>query len=190
MREYAMQHYLLQGARVPMVFTPDVPASIFVFEAQKPSRPEDQWDFHDSVLTLSIALRMGDIAILAALQDGRAHEEFRTELEKLAPFPLHPIQCRELMAMFFYKAHLLDRVPKFIMVGEDPIQVIQAPIQGWALTPVFREWHNEEFARVLASLLKFSFESVFRPPNTVRSWLRKADGTPNHMPIAQCPWPQ
>ncbi len=190
MMEFQMLHYFLQSSRVSMVFRDFFPASIMIFEAQEPTDPLMQWDFGDDLHSLFIAVRMGKVAMFAVLMDGGANEYMATKLlDYVNNIKLHPHQFREILVMVKYKSLLFNRVPKYMIVEGDPIQVIQAPLAGFSNKPLFNDWNQEQYAKLLSQYTGAPFEKIYFPPDQVWTWLKKSDGTVNHMPLAEYPFP-
>jgi hypothetical protein len=187
-----MHHYFLQATRVPMRFRGFFPGSIFVYRLQKPTDPVYQFNLRDLPSALALAIQMGSVGILAALQDGGAQRDgFGSYLERYHRFPLHPIQFLELAASFFYKASLFSRVPKYLIIeGPKALEVIQLPLAGFSLKPVFEEWDQRTYAQVLAFHTGTRLQDVFSPPDRVMTWLNGPDGKPRFMSIRQFPWPE
>lgn len=188
--EFQMLHYFLQSARTHMEFREFFPASIMVFETQQPLEPQLQWDFHDSLQYMFISCRMGNVGILASLMDGGANSYMSHHLDYVKGLKLHPLQFRELVGMVHYKATLFNRTPKYMIVEGDPIQVIQNPLGGFSTKPIFNDWESETYAHILSQFTGAPLEIIYNPPNHVMTWLRKADGSLNHMPFEQYPWPR
>lgn len=188
LRRFEMHHYLLQGARFPMVFSGEHPASILIFKTQLPAEPAYQWDFRDNPLTFFISCRMGPVGLIGVLQDGGAQRQLAHLFHDYADVSLHPIQFAELCATVSYKASLLNRIPKFIVAGTDPIRVIQLPLQGFSTRPVFNDWRQDHYGRVLAHFVGAPFDTVFVPPDKVMTWLRNDDGSIKNFDFTSCPW--
>jgi hypothetical protein len=169
-----MHHYLLQGSRVPVRFLSFFPASITVVRTQQPRRVQHQFDFRDSPIGLTLAIRMGKVGILAALQDGGAIQML--PMPKYRRIALHPIQFQELAAQFFYKASLMNRTPKFMLVEQaGVIHVLQAPLGGLSALPIFDDWNPEHYAHVLSLFIRIPVEHLYYPPK-VMTFLRNTDG--------------
>jgi hypothetical protein len=183
--EYKMHHFFLQSARIPMVFENSFPASIFVFDLQKPNKIESQFDFNDEIQTLTISVRIGKIGILGALQDGGAQANgFCDFFKKLYKFKLHPIQFKELTAMFVYKALLFNRMPKYLISDlPDGIKIFQLPLGGFSRKPLYDYWDQAVYAKILAQLTGFSLEKIYSPPKRVMSWLYGSDGNLQHLEL-------
>lgn len=56
------------------------------------------------------------------------------------------------------------------------MQVVQNPLQGLSLKPIFDEWKQEEFAKLLSKMIGLPLEQVFVPPTGVASWLHNEKG--------------
>lgn len=172
---FAMHKFFLQAARRPFEFKPDIPASIFVFKTKPPKSIRAQAAFNDVLPTMTISVRLGEVGILAALQDGGAQRTMSQALKKYQSVALHPIQFANLTAMFFYKAHLATRVPKFMSFQQDgKIIVMQSPLAGLSSKPLFDKWDWTAYAHVLAHYTDFQVEQLLRPEG-VWTWLE--DGT-------------
>ena len=190
-QSFRMHHYFLQGARVPMRFLDAFPASIFVYRVQRYREAEREFDFRDLPGALALAVRMGSVGIVAALQDGGAQRAYMgSYLDGYRPYPLHPLQFSELIASFFYKATLFNRTPKYmIMESVRALNVLQLPLQGFSLRPVFDEWDQGTYARILAFHTRTPVEAIFNPPERVMTWLNGPDGQPRFLSLRANPWP-
>lgn len=178
LKSFALHHLFLQAARLPFQFSPAIPASIFIFQVSAPRDKRLQWDFRDSISLLAVSCRIGRVGILAALQDGRAQRDSRDVFwHRYQKAKLHPLQFTELSAAFFYAASLLNRVPKFMIVESAmPVHVIQNPLAGFSLKPIFDDWNQETYARLLSQMTGLPLADVFQPPTGVISWLHDRDG--------------
>jgi len=130
LEEYQLHHYFLQSVRVPMDFETEFPASIIVFETQAPPDSRMQWDFSDEIQSLFIACRLGKVGIIAVLQDGGAQNDLFNYFEDVLDMPLHPLQFREIVAQIKYKSLLFQRTPKYTIIEDNPIKVLQLPSEG------------------------------------------------------------
>jgi hypothetical protein len=177
MSAFALHHLFLQAARVDFNFRPAVPASVFVFKLEAPSKKEFQWDFQDSLELMTVACRIGDVGLLAALQDGGAQRDSKDVFwSRYQKHKLQPLHFTELTAAFFYSASLLNRVPKFLVFESVPVEVVQNPLQGFSLKPIFDDWNQEAFAKFLSKMMGLPIEQVFHPSKGVASWLHDARG--------------
>lgn len=187
LKAFALHHLFLQAARLPVKFVPAIPASIFVFRVAEPKDKRFKWDFRDSLALMTVACRVGNVGILAALHDGGAQRDTSQRYwRRYQKFALHPLQFTELSAVFFYAVSLLNRVPKFMMI-EPPngeVHVVQNALQGFSLKPILDDWNQEEFATTfLAPMLGVPLESVFQPPAGVATWLHDEKGRIHPQPV-------
>lgn len=190
LQRFRMHHYFLQAARVPMRFLGFFPASIFIYRIQKYREAKLQFDFRDYPAGLGISMRMGSVGIVAAMQDGGAQRELHGDyLRQFQACALHPLQFAELIASFFYKTALFNRTPKYcIMESEKSLNVMQMPLQGLTSKPVFDDWDQETYARILAFHTRIPIDTIFEPPDRVMGWLTGPDGKPQHLDIRSNPW--
>lgn len=166
----------LQGSRRNIEFLGFFPASIFIVRTQVPKRVEHQFDFRDAPLELALAIRMGEVGFIAALQDGGALRLVKG-LPKFRKVPLHPVQFQEVAAQVFYKVSLLNRSSGFLMVGsEEGMKVFQPPLGGLSGNPIFDEWVPEHYARILSEFTRIPLERLYFPPGKVWTFLRDSDG--------------
>ena len=75
LERYRTCHLFLQGARIQVKFHKPYPWSIFIVKLQEYDQKELNFDFQDNILFLTIAIRMGDIGIIACLQDNNTQEQ-------------------------------------------------------------------------------------------------------------------
>jgi hypothetical protein len=175
---YDLHHTFLQAARLPTVFVPGVPATVVVFPLKCPAQASQHFDLRDSLQLMTISVRLGDVGILAALQDGRALQSLALEYEnRFTKTPLHPLQFLELTSHFFYSASLLNRTPKFIL-AETPtgVQVHHLPLAGMSSKPVFDPWDQREYANTLSAFTGQPMTDVFESPDRVLSYLGDGKG--------------
>jgi len=186
-----MHHYFLQAARLMMRFHGFFPASILIYRLQKHPDLRFQFNFRDLPPVMNVALQMGSVGILAALQDGGSQVEgFKTYLDRYRTFDLHPVQFLELIAKFFYKSTLLNRTPKYVITeSTKAIEVFQLPLQGFSLKPVWDDWEQAAYAQHLSFHLRLPLEKVFQPPEQVATWLNGDDGEPRRMSLREYTWP-
>lgn len=190
---YSLHHNFLQAARLPFTFHDNVPASILVVPLQAPKDVRFQFDFRDSYQLLAISIRLGDVGIVGALQDGGAQRKgyfhYLRRYQNIAT-PLHPLQFLELTAKFFYRTGLQNRVPKFLLAeNQTRIDVIQPPLGGFSSKPIWDDWNQEEFAQMLATFTGSALDFIWEPPDRVRSWLETADNRVHHFTFDAQPWP-
>lgn len=173
-------HFLfLQGIRGKHKFKDFFPASIHIFRTQKIGDVSLEWDFFDSHHVLFIAIRMGEIGIVASLQDGQTVEDFPENLIFEREKGLHPLQFRELTAQILYKTMLLNRTPKYISIKHgDRVETTQLPLGGGSSKPIFDEFNPDIYVRILSQLMNLPLERVHPNPSTILTWLHDENNNP------------
>jgi hypothetical protein len=176
-------HIFLQSVRTPFEFAGFQPWSIFIVEIAS-SSGESDFDYHDNLLSLTFGIRFGHVGVLACLEDRGAQEELYSDYwERFKGVRLHPMQFSELFAKVTYRASLMNRVPKFTMVrpegGDQKVTVASPPLQGFSTAPIWEDWKQKEYAKVLAYYLGrygLKFEDVYREPDLVLSLVEDENG--------------
>ena len=183
LQELRTLHTFLQSIRMPFDFVGFRPWSIFLVETHSYGDKRD-FDYHDEIFTLTFSIRLGDIGIIACLEDNGAQEDlFSDYFEKFKGIKLHPMQFDELVAKVTYKASLMNRVPKYITLlpkkEGDKVTVTALPLQGLSNLPIFDDWKQRDYAAYLAFQLSkygIQFEDIFKEPDMVLSILINEDG--------------
>jgi hypothetical protein len=126
--------------------------------------PLDSFDIVDNLHALTIAIRIGEVGVIACLQDhGAQAQSFSSYFSKFA-FPLHGLQFREMAATIFYKQSLLNKTPKFMVQLPTPsnpnMDVICLPLGGLAGGPLYNEWSQKEFAEYLARYTGLELDQI------------------------------
>lgn len=184
LKELRTLHTFLQSIRMPFEFVDFHPWSIFLVETNTYEDKRD-FDYHDEIFTLTFSIRMGGVGIIACLEDNGAQEELFSEyFDKFKGIKLHPTQFDELVAKVTYKAALMNRTPKYIMMlpkeEGQKVTVIASPLQGFSSKPIFDDWNQRDYAAYLAfqwNKYGIQFEDIFREPDMVLSRLVNEDGT-------------
>lgn len=185
LQELRTLHTFLQSIRRPFDFVGFHPWSIFLVETHSYGDKRD-FDYHDEFLTLTFSIRLGGIGIIACLEDNGAQEDvFSDYFEQFRGIKLHPTQFDELVAKVTYKAHLLNRVPKYFMIAPESFEkmtVVSPSLQGYSRSPIYDEWVQRDYAAYLTlqwSKYGLQFEDIFKEPDMVFSCLFNEDGTLN-----------
>ena len=184
--KYKFHLFLLQSVRGKIEFNDFLPASIFIVKTQTPTKIEMQWDFHDSLELLCISMRIGEVGIVANLQDGGSQYLLRDTLKDFFSIPLHPLQFKELTAKVFYKSYLFNRNPKFmVMESKNKKTVTMLPLQGFSDKPIFDEWNQRDYAQILSYYTKYSLDIINPKGNDeVGTWIRDDNEKLNFIDIA------
>jgi hypothetical protein len=181
-------HIFLQSIRIPFNFTGFHPWSIFIVETHSYGDERD-FDYHDEIFTLTFSIRMGDIGVIACLEDNGAQESlFSNYFNKFKGIKLLDIQFDELVAKVCYQQHLLNRVPKYMMMRpekEDGVTVAAMPLQGFSIKPIYDNWVQRDYAAYLAfkwARYGITLKDVYKEESDlVFSNLIKPDGTVNEL---------
>ena len=181
---FRLEHVLLNSVRVPVELAGTLPWSIFVFATQCASDNRKNFDFLDSVYEHGIAIRMGDVGIIALLMDGHVQQQvFRDATASIARrVRLHPLQFREIAAKVAYKRQTMNRTPRFITAWNEEagwFQVVGMSIAGLSTHPLFDAWDNRQYARVLEFYLRefgITYDELLAPPNQTLTFLRQGAG--------------
>lgn len=186
-RRYKMHRYFLQQARELVELKDFQPGSIFVFNAQHLPHPRLEWDLADNVDTLFLFVRVGRVAIYAALGDGGAQQFDEGIYSDIYPIDLHPLQIRELCSLFVYRSMCATRTPKYISTPGTPDRTWQMPLGGLSLKPLFEGFDVKTYAQVLSFYTGYPLDILFQSPDRIISWLRDNEGRPRHMPFKDFP---
>ncbi|MCK9267058.1 hypothetical protein M0P98_09385 [bacterium] len=183
-------HYMfLMGIRGGHSCENFFPASIFIVNTQKPKKLEYQWDFYDKHFKMFIAMRFGEIGLVANLQDMEAVKE-SIKLDDFYMFELHPYQFIEMSAVVFNTYLRMNRTPKFISYEDTNnddkiIRTSMVPLQGLSSKPVFENWSDEMFAEVLAGIMGMPYEYINPEPGKFRSFIYDENHKPIFIPIKE-----
>ncbi|HLG94568.1 MAG TPA: hypothetical protein VI546_07010 [candidate division Zixibacteria bacterium] len=190
LQNFRTLHFFLQSIRIPFDFVNFHPWTIFIVNTCKYDDVRD-FDYYDGIANLTFAIRMGEVGIIACLEDAGVQERMYYNLfEKFKNIKLHPIQFLELLAMVSYRAFLQKSTPKYVSIL--PKNEKNGAVKVFhSLRVRFSEWNQREFAKVLARhwhQWQIPFERIFTPPDMALSFVYNADGTireldPNFEPV-------
>ncbi len=169
LKRFRELHAFLQSVRTPFRFDNFTPWSIFILETHKYNDRLD-FDYHDGIESLTFAIRMSGIGIIACLQDNGAQKEiFSDYFRRFNGIKLHPIQFNELFANLTYKSTLMNRTPTYVISiprrATEETQVIALPLQGVSLKPIYDDWDPETYSHYLANYCSkwgIRFEDIYR----------------------------
>jgi hypothetical protein len=177
LRSFYSHFLFLQGIRRNHSFKDFFPASIYCFHTQKPNDIKDQWDLMDSHAKMFIAIRMGEIGLIVVLQDCEATFQLNEILDQHRDIILHPLQFKELSAKIFYKALLMNRVPKFLNVETNGhTQTVMMSLQGLSDIPIFDDWDNDLYSIILSQMTGVPLEICQPEKGKVWTWLWDSEG--------------
>lgn len=162
---FKMHHMLMQVARGVVKWQPsDFPASIFVFECQVPNNVRQTFDYGDSLYFPFLSIRIGNVGIVASLQDWGSMEHTMeiSRFTAASRTALHPQQWRQIHAIGLYTVSLFDRTPSHVTLQRGPnIEILTLPVAGLSGRPLFREFALGDFAQVLAEALRQPVSDIY-----------------------------
>jgi hypothetical protein len=191
LEKFKTLHLFLQSIRRQFEFEDNIPWSIFVVELSTYGDKRD-FDYFDNFVTQTFALRMGNIGVIAHLQDNGIHKESLKEYyDEFDGIKLNHLQFNELVAKAMYNSTLLNRTPKYITVlpntPEEPVKVISLPLQGLSTIPVFDDWIVADYAKFLTHYLNVfgvTYDQIYNESlDKAMTWLKNEDGTINQFEI-------
>lgn len=190
--EFEYLHLMMQAARTTIHFhsgETNYHASILVFPVQQHPERAQRFMYRDDLNYGCIAVRLDTVGLICVM-DGGAQERFAGEVfPRLFHHNLHPLQFEELTAKVFMKARTFQRTPKYVTsMGAGATHVIQMPLSGISEKPVFGEWDQEMYGRMLADFTHHPFDFVYRDDGTVVTWIGSYH-EPLALDVRDRPWP-
>jgi len=211
LREFRTLHAFLQRLRLPLDIVGlngMFPISLFVFEVKADPAHQDAFDFRDGLYTSCLYMRIGARGIVACFDGGAQADRGKEYLAKLAQVCLHPIQLAEFAAKVFYMATLFTRVPLYSTVqtdgryymtmvgldsadckgvvhyvGLDEDRLVAIPDIPEIDDPVFSDWSQQDYAKVLAEFLGRPAEDLNPKDDLVYTYLWNEDGSFKDIPL-------
>jgi hypothetical protein len=183
LERYRTLHGFLQSVKKIFIFNHFHPWSIFIVKVHEYEDNELNFDYHDSIEGLSFAIRMNGVGIIACFEDNGSQEIILKDyFLKFADHPLHPIQFDELSAKVAYKNRLLNRIPKYVTIlpstPQEAVNVSALPIQGFSKKPIYDEWNNVHYAKILATYWNkygITFGNILPKPDSILTFLFNED---------------
>lgn len=122
---------------------------------------------------------MGEIGLIASLQDGEATKQLESLLEYDKSIELHPLQFREITAKILYKTILMNRTPSYMMALDNGIlETFMMPLQGLSSKPIFDEWDNDFYAKLLSEITKVPLKICNPEKGKCWTWLIDINNKP------------
>jgi len=184
LERYKTLYVFLQSVRMPVDFNGTNPWSIFIVRCH--SYDDDRaFDYRDGITTQTFTIRVGEIGVIACLEDSGVQKEiFSDYFKQFEGIRLHPIQFNELSAKVTYKGYLKNRTPSYICIlpskNHEKLSVMTSPVQGLSNAPIFDDWDQRIYAKFLEHHWKnwgLSFDSIFVEPDLVVTFLKNDDGS-------------
>jgi hypothetical protein len=172
---FFVHHLLLQRVR-GVVECDEFPASIFLFDAQETRNSRRQnFDMQDSLEAPAIGVRLGPVAMFAALQDFGALETLAMPHWDVArSIRLAPVQFAEVFAVGVHAAmSWAGRVRLNITGTSDGVHVaVSSREHGFVDADPVR------YARILSGVLNWPLDQVTDDYGNPLTWLVGDDGSP------------
>ena len=150
--------------------------SIFVFPSRTDS-PLGEFDYADYYPGRAMLLRLGDITIVAVLNDACAAINILWESIQRLTGPLSALQCRELLAHFSYANILLKNRPKFYSVVNRASETLTISVEHSEFNET-SEFKASEFGHVLYSVVSSTIDAVpFSDPAEAHEHIRQGRWT-------------
>lgn len=192
LRSFSALHLFLQGIRGKHEFTGHPPYSLLVCNLHDVGSPRNFF-FQDSFNHMAVGLRLGEIGIIAALEDaGLTSKTYGRYIDEVAGKKLHPIQFDELYAKVLYQLSLVEGPIKYITTKhKSDLQAAHTLVLDGRF---IHEWSQEEYSKVLRSMVSKWLHvdsdktEWFAPPNLVPTWMTKKDGKLLLLPLEE--WTQ
>ena len=70
----------------------------------------------------------------------------------------------------------------------DPHKILQLPLGGYSLKPLFDEWEPLTYAKYLAFYTGYPEEMIVQPPEKVMTWLHDESGQPRYIDFKENPF--
>lgn len=184
LRQFAIHHLLLRRLLGSVEWN-ESPGSIFVFDALDNPDPAHTFDYFDTVEAPFVCLRSGSVFVVGFLQDFGAVKSL--DLESAPPVAaarsvqLHPMQCGELMAFFYYVLRGRKRPPKCVVIGngDHRFELIAVP-QGGA--PLFDDWNANTYRELFVGFMRQKYGAEVSSGPGVPSFILGSGGNPIQAP--------
>lgn len=181
---FAMHHLLMQTIRGEVLWSSkENPWSIFVLRCQTSDTPSLQFDYIDSTHIPFLAIRLGEVAVVASLQDWGYLESggVLKHMEAARQLDLHPFQFKELALVSCYTSMVFFRNRDHMLLSnQQQTSILPLPFPPQTTLNI-----KDPQLMHLAS----EFEMHFGTPkkyivegNKIISTLTGDDGSPWHMP--------
>lgn len=178
-----MVHFFYQQAIGRVKLDRFEPGSVFTFKVHS-YEGSNNFDFRTGLNTFTIALRIGDLGIMASLADnGVQKQHFSDYFAGFQKETLHPIQFDELYAQLSYKSYLMNNIYEYgiALPNEKHAETyvgIRIP-ENMVETPIYKDWEEDVFATVLANNVTpygMKLQDVYDPNHGVATFLEDETG--------------
>jgi hypothetical protein len=185
---FAELHHVLQLARKRVELSGQTPATVFVLRTLDSSDPRRRFDYRDVFTSPFLAIRMGNVGLIACLLDWGAVGDLQLDHLHIARgLESHPTQFAQIAALCAHWRRRLNRVPKHIAISGrgSADQLITLPLAGLSTKPIFDEFDVEDYAHLLAHFTGYDIERLwYRDTRQLWMSLTTADDKPIQAPSA------
>ena len=176
LRSFSNLHLFLQGVRGRHDFDGPPPYSVLLFNLHDVGG-EHRFGFRDSTPYMTLSVRMGEVGVIVAFEDGGlARETFGRYALAVAGRKLHPIQFDEVFAKVSYQMSLVETGLKYLTSDSDgdhtPVRTSVVsrglPTKAWsqrAFSEVLRV-HLSDWTSAQEGNIKW-----YEPPDRVQTWM-------------------
>lgn len=180
-------HYMfLQGIRGKHICDNFFPSSLFIVKVQKPNNIKYQWDLLDIQNKIFIALRFGEIGIIAPLQDMESIDK-SFNLDDIYKFELNPDQFCEIAAAISCYYFSLNRIPKFLSFESEEglVHTSLSSLQGLSNKPIFDKFDEKLFIQILSMFTRLPIDEISPEPGKILSFMYDENKQPVFRPIEE-----
>lgn len=173
LEKYCTTHLFLQGTRTSMNFSGLKPWSIFIFNTKKSNNIRNNFDYLDDLITSTFAIRMGEISVVAVLQDNEEQAHIlKDTIIMLQKVKLHPIQIKELFCRVKYKHKTSMFTAKYLISqhSSDGFIIDSLPLGGCS-EQVYSDWDNAHYTKLLSDVTKIPFKELYLDQQCTNSFL-------------------
>lgn len=189
LRAFSELHLFLQGIRDRHDFPGKPPYSVLVCNLHDVGPPRN-FCFRDSLFHMTLAVRLGEVGIIVALEDdGLTLDSYGRYVKEVGGRKLHPVQFDELYAKVLYQVSLIEGGVTYITSKHESET---KPIRTYVVANgILRERSQKDYSKVLrpmvADWLRANPDEVqwFVPPNLVPTWMTDNTGAPLIRPLSE-----
>ncbi|MFH1660795.1 MAG: hypothetical protein ABIG35_15910 [Pseudomonadota bacterium] len=180
LKAFSELHLFLQSIRGRHEFSGKPPYSVLVCNLHDLGQLRNFY-FRDSLFHMTLSIRMGEVGIIVALEDGGlTSDSYGRYVNAVAGKKLHPIQFDELYAKVLYQ---VSRVEGGVTYITSKHEFDSQPAQTLVMAGGYlRESSQEEYSQLLRPMVSDWLHSEpdhiewFVPPNLVPTWMTDKAG--------------
>lgn len=168
---FEMVRRLLEGFRKRLAFVGAPAYSLWVFRMQTAGSVKDNFDFRDEPWAPALVVRLGEAALVLALDGGLMEAALAHVAATIADNALHPLQLAEFSARVTYGLASRTRLPTVTLLASGDALSVRA--QAATDLPAL---DFERYAALLAAYTRLPVDVLHVPPQ-VRTFLFDAGGS-------------